>query len=177
MTSFRKTSFTDTFRDSIIHKLSSVATIPGPNSSNSTWAAAAKTTPTPFRAEPTSQPSQRPERGIAHNPDGHRIDPSLPPVPQELILSFKEQKYCNFFHRRRRCPYRKRDFRHGDRLQGQELIALRHVVRMGPCTSGLACVDEACVSAHRCPKGPNCGNLICFSSPERHYIDTQIVTT
>ena len=177
--SLRKTSFPDLFRDSkiSIRKLSAIATTPGPSGPNATWAVTARTTAAPPSAASIHQPGPRSGGGVARNRDGYHIDRPLPPAPQNLIISMKEQKYCNFFHLSRRCPFRRCDYKHGDKLQGQELIALRHVARMGPCPTGLFCDDEACFSSHKCLKDQNCDNPKCFFPPEMHNVDIRIVTS
>ena len=170
---FKETSFPDLFRGSeiLVRSPTSLVTVSSSVNASSTWATTAKSTPT---APIIDQPSLR-SGGVLCNREGKRIDQTLPSVPQALIHSIKEQKYCNLFHLRDDCYYRQCAYKHGDKLQDPGLAALRHVARMGPCEIGVFCDDKACFSAHRCPKYPQCKGSKCSFPPQMHHFDTRIV--
>ncbi|OJJ46820.1 hypothetical protein ASPZODRAFT_131709 [Penicilliopsis zonata CBS 506.65] len=112
---------------------------------------------------------------VARNAKGQRVDRPLT-FNQTDYNNIKPQRYCNLYHINRSCPDESTcGHKHGPRLQGRQLEALKHLARTAPCRSGgLYCSDEECVYGHRCVL-TRCERAKCRFSDEMHDVDSVIV--
>jgi len=116
---------------------------------------------------PTSarESNEAPKR-LYQNSKSERVDVPLFAVEDGVMKRInakitRDGKYCNEFHltgkcsKKSNCPYV-----HGERLLGQEQLALRTKARNAPCQNGSECNKPGCFYGHHCPNircaYPNC---------------------
>ena len=113
---------------------------------------------------------------VLRNKLGHRVDPPLT-YSQQDFASLKGRRLCNRFHLLGTCYYLDHfgqcQHEHGDRLEPNQIAALRAVARQSPCQSGLDCSDPSCFAGHRCPRD-SCTLPSCRFPQAMHNIDTKI---
>jgi len=115
---------------------------------------------------------------VLRNKRGQRVDSPLNYSQQDFV-SLKGRKLCNSFHLLGKChfldTYGRCQHEHGERLNPNQVAALRAVARQSPCQYGLKCSDADCLSGHRCIRD-NCIPATCRFPPGMHNIDTKIVS-
>lgn len=122
-----------------------------------TWASLAAA-PAPKHTELESiQPTLIPRHEqVARNRAGQRIDPPCKNYDKAEVDRVKKLKLCNVHFLRKECPYDKGcTHEHDYRPSNDELMTLRLVARMAPCTFGSGCQDSKCIYGHRCPAPPS----------------------
>ncbi|KAF1998760.1 hypothetical protein P154DRAFT_523804 [Amniculicola lignicola CBS 123094] len=113
---------------------------------------------------------------IARNAAGHRIDLPLSCTNGE-VKTARASKSCNEYHILGQCSYGKGcTFKHGTRVTGKQLEALRSVARLSSCSKGLSCGDPQCILGHRCTKQPCRNRGTCFFPGVMHNVDVNIVS-
>ena len=134
------------------------------------------------------EPANR-EEVIARNRAGQRIDPPCKDYDRTEVDRIKKIKMCNVHFLRNECPYDSNcTHLHAYKPTKDELLTLRLVARMAPCTNGSGCQDIRCIYGHRCPAPPHKthhakGTRSCIFGdsckfpPELHDIDTNVVKT
>jgi hypothetical protein len=86
------------------------------------------------------------------------LDQPLPQVDPSAMLRINNKikldgNFCNEYHLNGKCHnYDYCEYNHGERLQGQEQLALRVKARNRPCKKGLECLHPSCFSGHHCPQ-------------------------
>lgn len=174
---FHKTSFPTVFRSVKLpsRRVSRSTTPPLATSSRPTsWAStvaqlnalAARIAPLPSHATPAP--------GISRNIKGQRIDLPIR-ADQAAVITLKSKKLCNFHHLNGACPFRNCNYDHKGRLDDRQKDALRVVARMAPCTKGIYCAEEKCLSGHQCSLSYCEGKLNCKFAPIMHGVDTRVV--
>ena len=110
------------------------------------------------------------ERNILLNINDERIDPELGDVDYEtsesMLDRMEELRFCAFYHLQDYCVAKSQGqhckFRHGPRLNNDELRFLKQDYRSVPCNFGSTCRKPDCLYGHvcadqpGCKKGPNC---------------------
>ena len=127
-----------------------------------------------FRVLSIVSPPAVSQNGVLRNTHGQRIDPPLK-YSSTLVSELKPRKLCNRFHILGECPYEPCNHKHGAKLGGDQLNALRRIARQTPCTQGSECDDEKCLLGHSCPATPCTWGQECKFPREMHGIDN-IVT-
>jgi hypothetical protein len=117
---------------------------------------------------------QKRAQPILRNSKGQRVDSQLRYM-QTDISNLKREKLCNAYQLQGYCRFVKCTHKHGPRLQGKQLEALRFVARLKYCGNGLACNDEFCTSGHQCPHKGCTGKDSCRFPKVMHGVDTEIV--
>lgn len=114
---------------------------------------------------------------VLRNKVGERVDSPLSCMPQDVIL-MKNRKMCNNFHLLGDCHFLRNfgscQHKHGPKLDGKDLQALRAVARHSPCLAGLDCDDPSCIHGHRCPRS-SCSMSGCKFPLKMHNTDTVVV--
>jgi hypothetical protein len=169
---------------------SSFASMDAPVSAKSAfmnYAAKAALPPAPTPESPAYKPVNR-EEVIARNRVGQRIDPPCRDYDKTEVDRIKKTKLCNVHFLRDECPYGPQcTHLHNYKPTKDEILTLRLVARMAPCSSGSGCQDIKCMYGHRCPaprsdrasKGTKSCIFgeSCKFGPELHDIDTNVVKT
>ena len=128
--------------------------------------------PLPARARPQAKVHSgwALERNVLLNINDERIDHELGEVDYEtsesMLDRIEQKKFCAFYHLLDSCLSRPLDkpcnFRHGPRLNNDELRFLKTIYRKLPCNFGSRCRRRDCFHGHicanqpGCEKGPNC---------------------
>ena len=184
---FRTTSFPSVFRPRKLSRRVSFGgktaaqAITPPRTPSSNYASIARTAPL---ASEGSSPLVKPpaKKRILHNTmllvrknmNGERVDGPLHYSTKAKLDVLKQHKFCNQFHILGYCSYGEScTHKHEPRLADQEVIDLMWIARLSPCSKGLRCDDERCVSGHRCPR-ENCAVRGCKFP---HEVDTRIVVS
>ena len=106
----------------------------------------------------------RSKEPVLLNIHDERVDPQPKeedPESKEMVQArMAEKKYCTFFHLLDSCNSERMgktcNFRHGPRLNEQELVILQNIARRLPCAVGSTCRDPVCVFGHSCQNQPGC---------------------
>lgn len=112
---------------------------------------------------------------VARNAAGLRVDIPVQFSRAEVKL-LKSRKLCNEHHILGNCRYRGCLFKHGTRISGGSLQALRHVARLSSCPQGLLCSEPNCILGHRCTRDGCKNSNGCFFPAEMHGVDARIVS-
>jgi hypothetical protein len=151
------------------------------------YAAKAALPAPPTPESPAYKPVNR-EEVIARNRTGQRIDPPCRDYDKTEVDRIKKIKMCNVHFLRDECPYGPQcTHLHNYKPTKDEILTLRLVARMAPCSNGSGCQDIKCMYGHRCP-APQSNRAIkgtkscifgesCKFPPELHDIDTNVVKT
>jgi len=120
---------------------------------------------------PSATVPARKKYPLLKNGRGQRLDAVISP-PQSLVWVLRDKKLCNPFHILGECTYPDCIFIHGARLDEKGIEARRLLARQAPCSSGLHCEDEKCLSGHQCPDRA-CARIGkgCRFAPEMHRVD------
>ncbi|KAJ5670358.1 uncharacterized protein N7477_005721 [Penicillium maclennaniae] len=141
------------------------------------YASIARTSPlvsegsSPLTKPPTQKLISRSSLLVVHrNVNGERVDSPLKYSTRAKLEVLKQHKSCNQFHILGSCFYGEScTHKHEPRLANQEVVDLKWIARLSPCSKGLQCNDERCVSGHRCPHETLKGCKF------PHEVDTRIV--
>jgi hypothetical protein len=128
--------------------------------------------------QPSTTPSpsdgERDVHTILRNGKGQRVDSYLR-YTQIDVGNLIREKLCNAYHLQGRCPFNNCTHKHGARVQGKQLEALRFIARLRWCGNGVRCSDESCISGHQCPHKGCTGKGSCRFPKEMHGVDTKVV--
>ena len=104
------------------------------------------------------------EKNVLLNINNERVDHELGEVDHETSESMLDrmevQRFCLFYHLQGSCAALSAgnpcNFRHGPRLNDDELRFLRRDSRRRPCNFGPTCLRADCLYGHVCPSQPGC---------------------
>ena len=104
------------------------------------------------------------ERNVLLNINDERVDPELEEVAYETCESVLDRmevkRFCVYYHLQHSCVAtslgKPCNFRHGPRLNNDELRFLKQDVRKLPCTFGSRCRKPDCIFGHVCANQPGC---------------------
>lgn len=133
------------------------------NQALANWQAAANASiPLRARARPQAKLDSgwSTERNVLVNINDERVDPELGEVDHEtsesMLDRMEEQQFCVFYHLQNCCATMSCRFRHGPRLNNNELRFLKQNSRRLPCTFGSGCRKPDCLYGHVCADQPGC---------------------
>ncbi|KAL5333955.1 hypothetical protein BJX70DRAFT_403070 [Aspergillus crustosus] len=114
---------------------------------------------------------------IALNKDGERIDPYIPPPPQDSWDSYarrsKPRRPCNNYHLAGTCNSENCEFAH-DPLDRDSLDVMKYILRQRACTRGASCRSIRCFYGHHCQKGGCKGTKPCKFGRHAHTLDVTL---
>lgn len=104
------------------------------------------------------------ERNILLNIKDERVDPELGEVDydtsESMLDRMEELRFCAFYHLQDCCVAKSLGqhckFRHGPRLNNDELRFLKQNYRRMPCNFGSRCRKPDCLYGHVCADQPGC---------------------
>lgn len=118
----------------------------------------------PSRPAPKTSLGWATEKKVLLNINDERVDPDLGEVDhvtsESMLNRIESQAFCAYHHLQDRCIAESIGkpcaFRHGPRLNEDELRFLKRYTRRGICNSGSACRRDYCIYGHVCPNEPGC---------------------
>lgn len=119
------------------------------------------------------------------NINDERIDPPLLEEDYDTLESMKDRmevkRFCSYYHLQGNCvslnPTSKQvcNFRHGPKLNSQEIVVLRNYAKKLPCGRGSRCRQSECVFGHNCRDQPGCTKGARCSLYKFHDVDPTVV--
>ena len=122
------------------------------------------------------------EKNILLNIHDERIDYELEEMDREtsksMLARSVKQQFCAFYHLQGSCTASSAapcTFRHGPRLNNEELRFLKRYWRRRPCLRGSGCRKADCPYGHVCQDQPGCSRSPQCSMYKFHGVDKQAV--
>ena len=120
--------------------------------------------PAPARPAPKAPFGWATEKNVLLNINDERVDQDLGEVDYETSESMLDlietQHFCSAYHLRNSCAAssvgKPCSFRHGPRLNDDQLRFLKRGPRRKPCDLGSRCRRYDCIYGHVCPNQPRC---------------------
>lgn len=118
----------------------------------------------PARPAPKATLDWATEDKVLLNINDERVDSDLGEIDhatsESMLERMERQHFCAFYHLQNSCAAdsagKPCSFRHGPRLNEEELRFLKRVSRRRLCNSGSICRRSYCLYGHVCPNEPGC---------------------
>ena len=158
----------------------------GVNEAIAEWQASAGTSwPVLAPVRPPSEPSLGWVTGkkVLLNINEERVDQEPGEIDHEtsesMLDRIEERPFCVYHHLQGSCAThlagKPCNFRHGPRLNKQELRFLKQQSQLRPCSFGSRCRRADCIYGHVCPHEPGCGRGTSCAFYKFHWIDKTAV--
>lgn len=137
----------------------------------------------PARPAPKATLGWGTENKVLLNINDERVDPDLEEVDsvtyKSMLDRIEVQHFCAFYHLQNSCAAmsvgKTCSFRHGPRLNEDELRFLKQVNRRRACNLGSQCRRVDCLFGHVCPNDPGCGKGPGCARSKFHGVDKTAV--
>lgn len=162
--------------------------ITGEDEALAKWQAASNASiplPTRFPRPAKPQSTWGSNQTVLLNINDERVDPPLLEEDYDASESMKDRmevrRFCHFYHLMGNCVslnpgFRQAcKFRHGPKLNPEEIVVLRNNVKNLPCGRGSRCRQPDCVFGHICHDQPGCARGARCLLHKFHEVDPTVV--